>query len=256
MTTTPTSTTTPTTSTGTSSTQGVGALGSQQIAGNFNTFLQLLTTQLQNQDPLDPLDTNQFTQQLVEFAGVQQQIDTNQNMQTLITLQQTSEATAAMQFIGSTVTVTGNTATLSAGTPASWSISSPSPATGNITITNSSGQTVYNGTTPLNSGSNTYSWNGQGNNGITEPPGTYTLAVTGTGANGQSVAVTSQVSGTVTGVNLSQSPPQLLIGSQSYAISAIQSITGSSTSGISGLSSLNSSLSSLNTTLSNLTQLL
>ena len=59
-------TTTPVTTTGNqfvcqSTAQAVGAAGSQQIAGNFETFLQLLTTQLQNQDPLDPLDTNQFT---------------------------------------------------------------------------------------------------------------------------------------------------------------------------------------------------
>ena len=76
-----------------------------QLAGNFNSFLTLLTTQLQNQDPLDPLDTNQFTQQLVEFASVQQQVDMNSNMQTLISLQQTSEATSAMQMIGSNVTL-------------------------------------------------------------------------------------------------------------------------------------------------------
>ena len=63
-------------SSSTSSTaQAAGANSSQQLAGNFNTFLQLLTTQLQNQNPLDPLDTNQFTQQLVEFASVEQQIE-------------------------------------------------------------------------------------------------------------------------------------------------------------------------------------
>ena len=75
--------------------QAAGTAGSQQLAGNFNTFLTLLTTQLQNQDPLDPLDTNQFTQQLVEFASVEQQVDMNTNLQTLISLQQTSEATSA-----------------------------------------------------------------------------------------------------------------------------------------------------------------
>ena len=72
----------------------------------------MLTTQLQNQDPLDPLDTNQFTQQLVEFTSVQQQVDMNTNMQTLISLQQTSEATSAMQFLGSSVTLSGATSTL------------------------------------------------------------------------------------------------------------------------------------------------
>ena len=109
--------------------------GSQQLAGNFDTFLQLLTTQLQNQDPLDPLDTNQFTQQLVEFASVEQQVDMNTNMQTLISLQQTSEATSAMQFLGANVTLSGSTATLAAGRRRLGSLNSPSPATANVTIT-------------------------------------------------------------------------------------------------------------------------
>jgi flagellar basal-body rod modification protein FlgD len=96
--------------------QAAGSSASQQLAGNFNTFLQLLTTQLQNQNPLDPLDTNQFTQQLVEFASVEQQINTNTNLQSLINLQQTSEATSALSLVGSTVTVGGNSATLSNAT--------------------------------------------------------------------------------------------------------------------------------------------
>src|ERR1700720_126620 len=119
---------TPTTSTSNASTaQAASAIGSQQLAGNFNTFLTLLTTQLQNQDPLDPLDTNQFTQQLVEFASVEQQINMNTNLQSLITMQQTTEATSALQLVGSTITVGGNSATLSnaTSTPAAWSLPTP-----------------------------------------------------------------------------------------------------------------------------------
>src|SRR5215471_6120959 len=112
-------------SSATSSTaQAAGTNASQQLAGHFDTFLQLLTTQLQNQNPLDPLDTNQFTEQLVEFASVEQQINENTNLQTLISMQQTSEATSALQLVGSTVTVGGNTAALSnaTSTPAQWTL--------------------------------------------------------------------------------------------------------------------------------------
>ncbi len=232
-----------------------GLDGSQQLAGNFDTFLQLLTTQLQNQDPLDPLDTNQFTQQLVEFASVEQQVDMNTNLQTLISLQQTTEATSAMQFLGASVTVSGSTAALSnaTGTPATWSLNSPSPATGNVTITSSTGQTAYTGTVSLNAGSQTYSWNGQGTNGVTWPDGQYTLSISATGANGQAVTVSTQVQGTVTGVNLSQNPAQLTVGGQSYPISSIQSVNSGSAG---ALSSLNTSISNLNTSLNSLTQLL
>src|ERR1700728_4587756 len=152
--------------TSTSTAQAANSNASQQLAGNFDTFLQLLTTQLQNQDPLDPLDTNQFTQQLVEFASVEQQVDMNTNMQTLISLQQSATDVSALELVGSTVTVSGTGATLSnaTGSPAAWTLTSPSAAAANVTIANSSGQTVYSGTTSLNAGTQTYAWNGQGTN--------------------------------------------------------------------------------------------
>ena len=96
----------------------------QQIAGNFQTFLTLLTTQLQNQNPLDPLDTNQFTQQLVEFAGVQQQLNTNDSLTTLVSLQQTAQSTQALGFVGKTAVVDGSTAALT-NSSATWDLSVP-----------------------------------------------------------------------------------------------------------------------------------
>ena len=255
MTTTPTisTTTTPSTNATASTATAAGLDGSQQLAGNFNTFLTLLTTQLQNQNPLDPLDTNQFTQQLVEFSSVEQQVNINANLQTLISLQQTSEATSAMQYLGSNVTLAGTAASLSANSPATWSLNSPSAATANVTITSSTGQTAYTGTVSLNAGSQAYTWNGQGTNGVTWPAGQYTLAVNATGANGKAVTVATQVQGTVSGVNLSTNPPQLTVGGQNYPISAIQSINSST---LGNLGNLNSSLTTLNSSLSNLTQIL
>ncbi|HZZ11369.1 MAG TPA: flagellar hook capping FlgD N-terminal domain-containing protein, partial [Paraburkholderia sp.] len=76
---------------------------SQQLAGNFDTFLTLLTTQLQNQDPLSPMDSTQFTQQLVAFSGVEQQINTNNNLQSLIALNQSQQAASAVSYIGHSV---------------------------------------------------------------------------------------------------------------------------------------------------------
>src|SRR3954454_2600085 len=83
------------------------------IADNFQTFLTLLTTQLQNQNPLDPLDTNQFTAQLVQFAQVEQQLKSNDQLATLVSLQQTAQNSQALQFVGETVGVKGATAALS-----------------------------------------------------------------------------------------------------------------------------------------------
>jgi flagellar basal-body rod modification protein FlgD len=242
-----------------STTQAVNNSASQQLAGNFDTFLQLLTTQLQNQNPLDPLDTNQFTQQLVEFASVEQQINTNTNMQTLISLQQATTDLSALQLVGSTVTVSGNSAALAnaSNSPATWTLSSPSAATANITITNSSGQTVYTGTAPLNAGTQTFSWNGQGANGTTWPDGNYTIAVNASGANGQAVAVSTQVQGLVSAVDTTTNPPSLTVGGQTVPMSNILSINNSGGSSLaSSLGSLNSNIGSLNSAINGLSQLL
>ena len=228
-----TTTATPTTTTSNTSTaQAASAVGSQEFAGNFNTFLTLLTTQLQNQDPLSPMDTSQFTSQLVEFASVEQQINMNTNLQSLMSMQQTSESLQALQLVGANVTINSNTATLSnaTGSPATWGFSSPSPATGAVTITSSTGQVAFTGTTSLTAGSQTYTWNGQGNNGVTWPDGNYTLSINATGANGQAVTVSTQVQGTISSVNVSQNPLQVTVGGQTYPISAIQSINSGSNS--------------------------
>jgi flagellar basal-body rod modification protein FlgD len=199
----------------------------QQIAGNFDTFLQLLTTQLQNQNPLDPLDTNQFTEQLVEFASVEQQINENTNLQTLISMQQTNEATSALQLVGATVTVAGSSAALSNATSsaATWNLTTTTPATATVTVKSAAGTTAYSGTMSLNAGTQSFTWNGQGSNGQTWPDGTYTLSVTATGANGQTVSVATQVQGTVSGVNLTSTPPTLTVNGQSVQISQVTSIT-------------------------------
>jgi flagellar basal-body rod modification protein FlgD len=243
-------TTTPTSSSTTNSTATAAAAttaSSQQLAGNFNTFLTLLTTQLQNQDPLSPMDTSQFTEQLVSFAGVEQQINMNTNLQTLISMQQSSESLQALQLVGANVTVNSNTATLSnaTGSAATWGFSSPSPATGAVTITSSTGQVAYTGPTSLSAGSQTYTWNGQGNNGVTWPDGNYTLTINATGANGQAVTVSTQVQGTISSVNVSQNPPTVMVGGQSYPISSIQSINSGSNSVSNAISSANNIGSSI-----------
>jgi flagellar basal-body rod modification protein FlgD len=208
----------------TSTAAATNALASQQIAGNFQSFLQLLTTQLQNQNPLDPLDTNQFTQQLVEFAGVQQQLNTNDSLATLVSLQQTSQATQALNYVGKTAVVSGSTAAL-ANSTATWQLSVPTASTVNITIANSTGQTVFTGSYNASAGNNQpFEWNGQGNDGTQWPDGNYTLTATAKDGGGNTVAITSAIEGTVNSVDLTQSPPLLSIGGHTYTVNQIQSI--------------------------------
>ena len=209
--------------TATSAATSGGATTSVSIADNFNTFLTLLTTQLKNQNPLDPLDTNQFTQQLVQFAQVEQQMKGNDQLKALVALQQTAQATTALNYVGSTVVVDGATSTLANGA-ATWTLNTNKPANGSVVIKDSTGQTVYTGQVALNSGGQTFTWNGQSNNGVQRPAGAYTISVTATDANKQSVAVSTESEGTVDSVDLTQSPPTLTVNGQAYTIDKVKRI--------------------------------
>jgi|SRR5579872_4082340 len=214
----------PTPSSGSNPAASANALASNQIAGNFQSFLQLLTTQLQNQNPLSPLDTNQFTQQLVEFAGVQQQINTNDSLATLVSLQQTTQSTQALAFVGHTAVVKGNTAQLT-NSKATWELDIPTASTVDISIASSTGQTVFTGKFPASAGKNQpFNWDGLANDGTQLPDGNYTLTATAKDSAGNAVAVTTQVEGVVSSVDLTQSPPLLSIGGQTFTLNQVQSI--------------------------------
>ena len=196
------------------------------LAGNFQTFLTLLTTQLQNQDPLSPLDTNQFTQQLVQFASVEQQLKTNDQLTTLVSLQQTAQSTQALTFVGKTAVVDGSTATMT-NASATWDLSVPTNSNVKISVTNSTGQTVFTGSYAVNAGNNKiFAWDGKGNDGTQWPDGKYKLTATATDTGGNSVAVSTQIQGVVSSVDLTQSPPLLSINGQTYTVNQIKSIIG------------------------------
>src|SRR3954463_239087 len=208
-----------------SSNPGLGSTTGATLAGNFQTFLTLLTTQLQNQNPLDPLDTNQFTQQLVQFAGVEQQLKTNDQLTSLVSLQQTAQATQALGFVGKTAVVDGATTKLT-NHAASWTLGVEQNSNVAITIANSAGQNVFTGNYPVTGGANqAFSWDGKGNDGTQWPDGKYTLTATAVDSSGNPVAVTTQIQGVVNSVDLTQSPPLLSINGQTYTVSQIKSIT-------------------------------
>jgi flagellar basal-body rod modification protein FlgD len=215
----------PSSSSSGSAAASANALASSQIAGNFQSFLTLLTTQLQNQNPLDPLDTNQFTQQLVEFAGVQQQLNTNDSLATLVSLQQTAQSTQALGFVGKVAVVSGNTAALTKSS-ATWDLSFPTNSNVNISIASSTGQTVFTGNFSVTAGSNQpFVWNGKASDGTTQlPDGNYTLTATAKDSSNNTVAVTTAVQGVVSSVDLTQTPPLLSIGGQTFTLNQILGI--------------------------------
>lgn len=197
------------------------------IASNFDTFLQLLTTQLQNQNPLDPLDTNQFTQQLVQFTEVEQSLKANEQLATLLSFQSANTATAAVSYIGTNIKAEGTTAELQNGS-AVWSYDLAAPAPNSqVTIRDQAGKIVYSEETPLQEGKQDITWDGRTTDGGTAPPGLYNITIDARDANDNNITIKTSVSGKVDGVDLSEAEPVLLVGSKRIKLSSVTFINGS-----------------------------
>lgn len=213
---------------GTTSTSNANAASSTTstgIADNFQTFLTLLTTQLKNQNPLDPLDTNQFTQQLVQFAGVEQQLKSNDQLKSLVELEKTAQATQALGFVGQTVSVDGSTTNFNG--VATWNLLSAGASNATINIVNAQGQTVYTGKFNMEGGASSFVWDGKGNDGTSWPPGQYKLVATGLNSSGQTVAISTEVQGRVDSVDMTQTPALLTIGGNTYTLDQIKRVVAS-----------------------------
>jgi flagellar basal-body rod modification protein FlgD len=177
-------------------TQGIASL-----ADNFNTFLSLLTTQLKNQDPTSPLDSNQFTQQLVQMTGVEQQLNANTLLKQLVSNTSNGIPTA-VSLIGKSVKAVSDTANLTAG-QAQWTYNLPAKAADvKVQVLDSNGNVLHaEAPTNIAAGDHAFSWNGKDLSGKQLPNGgTYTLKVTATDASGTALATTTYVQGVVTGV--------------------------------------------------------
>jgi flagellar basal-body rod modification protein FlgD len=215
-----------TTSSTTSSSSGSSSTGSSALASlssNYSDFLTLLTTQLQNQDPTSPMDSSQFTSELVQFSGVEQQINTNNNLSQLISLTQAGNISQASTMLGATVTATSSQLPLQNGS-ATLNVTAPATEPVNITISDSSGKTLYQAAVNATAGSNTFTWDGTDSNGATLPDGAYNVSVTNTGADGTATPVPFTVSGLATSVDSTADNLTLNLGAVSVPFSAITSV--------------------------------
>jgi flagellar basal-body rod modification protein FlgD len=199
--------------------------GVPDFTSNFNTFLTLLTTQLQNQDPLSPTDTSQFTQQLVGFSEVEQQINTNNNLQQLIQLQTNNEAIAAAPLVGDTIQYSSATAPL-ANSQAGFSYTLPSSATTvNLLVEDASGNVVYSANGNGAAGKHDFIWDGKTSAGVQMPDGgQYTLQVTATDSSGNAVTPTVSAYGIVDGVNISDNQANLDLSGVTVPLSELLAI--------------------------------
>jgi len=182
-----------------------------QLSGNFNTFLTLLTSQLKNQDPTSPMDSSTFTQQLVMYSQVEQQINTNTNLQNLITQGTTNLGAYATSYLGKAVSITNGNASLAGGS-ANWTYNLDTTASSNtLTVTDANGKVVYSGNGETGTGVHQFSWNGKDNNGNQLDDGTYTLTVTAKALDGSGVTSHVASAGVVSEIDMTSGTPQLLL---------------------------------------------
>ena len=179
---------------------------------DLNKFLNLLVTQLKNQDPLDPMDATEFTSQLVQFAGVEQQIFANSNLEKLLKLEETNQISSLVGLIGKTVEAEGRTLPLQNGKGTLGYIMPAGANKATITITSSVGLTVYTGDADTSSGKHTFNWDGKSTSGLLQNDGSYNILVSGTDHQGNLLEIVHTVFGRVTGVGIDDGALSLNMG--------------------------------------------
>ena len=182
------------------------------LANDFTTFLTLLTTQLQNQDPLSPMETAEFTNQLVLFAGVEQQIAQNTNLEKLLETNRNTIATQAVSYLGKDVEVASDKLVLSEG-QADFKYYLPQTSTGTLLqIYDSQGNMVREQALEKQAGLHEFNWDGTSNAGNQVADGIYVARITATDANKQQIQVSQSTTAKVTGIEYVDGDTLLRLG--------------------------------------------
>ena len=200
-----------------------GSVALKSLSSNFDNFLSMLMTQLQNQDPTSPMDANQFTSELVQFSSVEQQINTNSSLTQLIQLTQAGEVMQASAMTGKQVTVSSDHVPLQNG-QGTIQFSTPAAEPVDIAIYNANGNKLNEVMLMSASGTNTWAWNGKNSSGASMPDGSYQVVVTAANTDGTTTALPTSVIGKATGVLSQPSGIQLQLGALSVNFSQVQSV--------------------------------
>jgi len=182
------------------------------LAANYETFLSLLTAQIKNQDPLSPMDTTQWTNQLVQYSSVEQQLKANGFLEKIANAAGGGSMDTAVNYIGKTVSAATTTATFANG-EAAWDYTLGGDASAvTVSILDSNGKTVWSGPGPdKTKGTHTILWDGETSSGTKVTSGEYTLKVTATNAAGD-VATGVNLTGIANAVEMRDGSVVLKIG--------------------------------------------
>jgi flagellar basal-body rod modification protein FlgD len=205
----------------------VAAQSEAKLKDDLNKFLNLLVTQLKHQDPLDPMDATEFTSQLVQFASVEQQIHQNANLEKLIALQQGSQISTLVNYIGMKVEAGGNQKMPLESGSAKFTYTLASAANkSTVNIVNDKGVSVYSADTATAAGKHAFTWDGRDKNGILQPDGDYTVVVTAQDRDGKILPVEYTVFGRVTGASAENGNVSLFMGKNiQVPIDKVKSVT-------------------------------
>jgi flagellar basal-body rod modification protein FlgD len=211
--------------TATPTTQNIGALGQSQLDASYDTFMKLLTAQIKNQDPLSPMDSTQFTQQLVQMTGVQQQLYSNDLLNQLVSNTGTGMSDA-VSVIGREVTAASDKAIVTNG-EAKWSYNlGKTAASVKIEVLDSNGKTVaVSSPTNVAAGDQTFTWNGTDLGGVQRPDGgEFRLRITPVDSGGATITSKVFQRGIVTAVEQVDGQPVLSLGSARVPWSTVTSV--------------------------------
>ena len=193
----------------------------QSLSGNFDTFLRLLTTQLQNQDPLEPLDSTKFTEQLVSYSQVEQQINTNANLNTLIALTKAAAGANAVTYLGKTALTAGPVSSLDNGA-ANWRYTLGRDAsTVQLVVKDATGRSVRTLAGQGTVGAHDFVWDGRNDAGTQLPAGAYTLSVVATAPDGSNVPAAVAGAGFIKEVDMSAGEALLTVGGRKVRLAEI-----------------------------------
>lgn len=210
------------TSTTSNATSRIGA-GTSLLASNFETFLTLLTSQLKNQDPLSPVDSNQFTAQLTQMAGVEQQLLTNDLLKGLLAAQGGGGLAGAATYIGKEATAAWSATKFTDG-EATWSYELASnAASATLQVLDGSGKVVWSGdATEKGTGVHDFTWDGKANSGNDGQDGqVYSLRVVAKDAAGGAIDSQILTRGRITGVEMYDGEPYLTVGNSILPLSTV-----------------------------------
>lgn len=196
----------------------------QQLKDDLNRFLTLLVTQLQNQDPLDPLDANEFTAQLVQFASVEQQIYQNAHLEELLAVQKNMQVAAMVDYLGTVAEAKTDALPLQDG-QALATYTLPSGArSATIIVKGADGKPVFTAAGAAEAGTHVFEWNGTDGNGKPLPDGGYRLEVVAKGADDAKVEAAITAFGRVTGAAADGGEVTLFLGDVPVKMSEVLSV--------------------------------